>query len=61
MAADTDTQKYHADENDFADILENMTSKMTKLITEQMNLRVQTVEKDTWQGVMTMKWNKKKE
>ena len=32
---------------------------MTKVINSQMNLIVQTVERDTWQEVMTMKLKKK--
>ena len=54
-----DTQKHDADEKEFAEIAEMMTTQVTKLINAPTNLSVQTVEKDTWQEVMTMKWKKK--
>ena len=38
-----------------------MTIDVTKLINYQMNQSMQTVEKNTWQGVITVKLNKKKE
>ena len=38
---------------EFAEIPEKMTLYVTKLINAQINLCVQTAEKDTWQEVMT--------
>ena len=55
-----DTQKQDADENEFAEIAENMTTKVTKLISSQMNICVQTVEKDTWKIFINVKWQKKR-
>ena len=60
IAINADTQKQDADEKEFAEIGEKMTTQSTKQINAQRNLSVQIVEKDTWQGVTTvkMKWKK---
>ena len=39
--------KTYGDEKEFAEIAEKMTTQVTKLINAQMNLSLQTVEKDT--------------
>ena len=54
-ATTTDTQKQDADEKEVAEFVEKMTTQVTKLINAQMNLSMQTVEKDAWQEVPTMK------
>ena len=59
-ATNTDTQKLDADKKEFLEIAKKMTTKVTKLINAQMNLSVQTVEKNTWQGVRHVKRNNKK-
>ena len=56
ITTNTDILKQDADEKEFADVAEKMTTQMTKLINVQMNPNVQTVEKDTWQEVMTVKF-----
>ena len=55
IAIYTDTQKQDADEKEFAEIAEKMITQVTKLINAQINLSEQTVEKDTWQDVTTVK------
>ena len=60
IATNTDTQKQDSDEKDFAENAENMITQVTKLINAQMNLSVQTVEKDTSQEVTTVKLKLKK-
>ena len=57
----TDTQKQDADEKKFAEIATKKTTQVTKQIDAQMNLSVLTVEKDTWQEVITVKLKKRKE
>ena len=51
----TDTQKLDANEKELAEFADKMTTHVTKLINAQMNLSVQTEEKDTWQEEMTVK------
>ena len=61
FATNTDAQKQDADVKEFTKIAKKMTIDVTKLINYQMNQSMQTVEKNTWQGVITVKLNKKKE
>ena len=42
--------KHETDEKEFPEIAANMTTKVRKLFNVQMNLSVQTVEKDGRQG-----------
>ena len=49
------TQKQYADEKEFAEVAEKMTSEVTELINAQMNLSVQTLKKDTRQEVTAVK------
>ena len=55
IATNMDTQKQDVDEKEYAKIAEKMTTQVTKQIDSQMNLSVQTVEKDIWQEVKTVK------
>ena len=48
FATNTDTQKQDADVKEFAEIAEKTTTQVTKLISAQMNVSVQAVEKDIW-------------
>ena len=54
IATNTNTQKQDSDEEEFAEIAEEMTKQVTNLINAQMNLRVKTVDKDTRQEVTTV-------
>ena len=59
-ATNTDTQKQDADENTFVKTAAMKTTQLTKQLDAQMNLSTETVEKDTWQEVTTVKLEKRK-
>ena len=48
------TKKRDADEKQLAEMAEKITTQVTKKINAQMKLIVQTVEKNTWQEVITV-------
>ena len=55
----TNTHTQDTDDKEYAEVAEKMTTKVAKLIISKVNLSLQTVEKDIWQGLMTVKWNKR--
>ena len=54
-----DTQRQDADEKEFAEIAEKIITQVTKLIIAQINLSVQTMEKNRGKEITSVKLKKR--